>query len=165
MFCQSCGKMIADGSRNCPYCGNLQPTNHSYGWNQPQQQPYQQQPYRQSYQQPYQQPYPPQQQYRPPQQQYPQPAYQPIPQGVSDKSKAAVALFAFFLGTFGIHRFYVGKVGSGLAMLLMTVFGIFTAFIIVGFFLIAASSIWALVDFIMALCGAFTDQYGRYVKY
>jgi len=63
----------------------------------------------------------------------------------SDKSRLAAALLAFFLGGLGIHRFYVGKVGTGILYL-------FTG----GLF-----GIGALVDFIMALCGSFTDKAGN----
>ena len=34
------------------------------------------------------------------------------------KSKLAAALFAFFLGGFGIHKFYLGKTGWGILYLL-----------------------------------------------
>jgi TM2 domain-containing membrane protein YozV len=36
------------------------------------------------------------------------------------RSKILAALLAFFFGTLGLHRFYAGRVGSGLAMLLLT---------------------------------------------
>ena len=39
-------------------------------------------------------------------------------QPVSEKSRLAAALLAFFLGGLGIHRFYVGKVGTGIAIIL-----------------------------------------------
>ena len=35
------------------------------------------------------------------------------------KSKIAAALFAFFLGGFGAHKFYLGKPGMGLLYLLL----------------------------------------------
>ena len=51
-----------------------------------------------------------------------------------------------FLGIFGIHRFYVGKIGTGIAIILT--FG--------GFF-----GIWPLVDLIMILVGSFRDKENR----
>lgn len=66
---------------------------------------------------------------------------------VSPKNRLAALLLCFFLGYLGIHRFYVGKVGTGLIWL-------FTA----GFF-----GIGALVDFIMIAIGSFTDQAGLFV--
>ena len=65
----------------------------------------------------------------------------------SPKSRLVAFLLCFFLGELGIHRFYVGKVGTGLLWL-------FTA----GFL-----GIGTLVDFIMILCGAFKDKEGREV--
>ena len=64
------------------------------------------------------------------------------------KSKTTAALLCFFLGNLGVHRFYVGKVGTGVAMIFT--FG--------GFF------IWTLIDFIMILVGSFTDAKGKKLK-
>lgn len=66
----------------------------------------------------------------------------------SPKSRLAAALLAFFLGTLGIHRFYVGKIGTGVAIILT----------IGGFF-----GIWPLIDFIMILVGSFKDKEERYL--
>lgn len=68
--------------------------------------------------------------------------------GVSDKSRTAAALLCFFLGGLGIHRFYVGKVGTGILWLL-------TAGLL---------GIGALVDFIIILCGSFKDKYGNVIE-
>lgn len=83
---------------------------------------------------------------------------------VSDKSKIAAALLAFFLGGLGIHRFYLGHTGSGIAMLVINILGYITAGIIVGLFLCAAVGIWAFVDFIRILIGSFKDAQGRALK-
>ncbi len=66
----------------------------------------------------------------------------------SPKSRLAAALLAFFLGALGVHRFYVGKIGTGIAIILT--FG--------GFF-----GIWPLIDLIMILVGSFKDKEERYV--
>lgn len=73
---------------------------------------------------------------------------------ISDKSRLATFLLAFFLGPLGIHRFYVGKIGSGIAMLLLTL-------TIIG---MLATGIWSLVDWIMAVSGLFRDADGRLIK-
>jgi len=66
----------------------------------------------------------------------------------SDKNWIATLLLCIFLGGLGIHRFYVGKVGTGILMLLTGgVFGI----------------LW-IIDIIMIAIGSFTDKGGRFVK-
>lgn len=116
--------------------------------------------YQQGYQQPYQAqgyPQPYQQQY--PAQGYQQP-YQGMPgYGVAPKSKIAAALLAFFLGTLGIHNFYLGYTKKACWQLGLTIFGYITAIVIVGLLFIIAVGIWAFVEFIMILVGG--GQYDR----
>jgi len=73
---------------------------------------------------------------------------------ISEKNRTATFLFAFFFGTLGIHRFYVGKTGSGIAMLLLTLS-------ILG---LVVTAFWALIDWIMVACGSFKDGEGKLIK-
>ncbi len=63
----------------------------------------------------------------------------------SDKKRLVAFVLCFFLGWLGVHRFYVGKVGT--AILQIFTFG--------------GLGIWALVDTIMILVGTFKDKQGR----
>ena len=59
----------------------------------------------------------------------------------SEKRILPAVLLCFFFGIFGAHRFYVGKRGTGLLQL----------------FTLGGLGIWAMIDFIMIIVGAFTD--------
>jgi TM2 domain-containing membrane protein YozV len=66
---------------------------------------------------------------------------------ISPKSRLVAVLLCFFLGALGVHRYYVGKIGTGLLML----------------FTCGGFGIWYLIDLIMIILGNFTDQQGRRV--
>lgn len=67
---------------------------------------------------------------------------------VSHKSYTATLLLAIFFGFAGFHRFYVGKVGTGLLW-----------FLTAGMFVFG----W-LIDVFTVLAGNFTDKQGAWVK-
>ena len=67
---------------------------------------------------------------------------------ISEKGFVPTILLCFFLGFMGVHRFYAGKIGTGILMLLT--FG--------GF------GIWTSIDFILIVCGNFTDKDGLPIK-
>ncbi|HJM63293.1 MAG TPA: TM2 domain-containing protein [Roseibacillus sp.] len=67
---------------------------------------------------------------------------------ISEKKILPAFLLCFFLGMLGIHRFYVGKAGSGIAQILT----------------LGGLGIWVLVDWIMLLCGSFKDKEGKVLK-
>lgn len=67
---------------------------------------------------------------------------------ISEKGFVPTALLCFFLGMFGVHRFYVGKIGTGVLQL-VTLGGL---------------GIWALIDLIMIIVGNFKDKEGRLIK-
>lgn len=63
---------------------------------------------------------------------------------VSRKSRLVAVLLCFFLGVFGAHRFYLGKIGTGVLMI----------------FTIGGLGIWALIDLIVLTLGSFRDSDG-----
>lgn len=67
---------------------------------------------------------------------------------VTQKRILPAAILCFFLGWLGVHRFYVGKIGTGILQLLT--FG--------GF------GIWAFIDFIMIVVGSFRDSEGNRIE-
>lgn len=81
------------------------------------------------------------------------PTYARSMQPTSPKSKAAAIVLALFLGPLGIHRFYLGHNGTGVAMLLITLLTCGIGGI--------ATSIWALIDVIMIATDSLKDVSGQ----
>ena len=57
----------------------------------------------------------------------------------------ALFLLTFFVGVLGIHRFYVGKIGTGVLMLIT----------------LGGLGVWFLVDLILVVTGQFTNKDGQ----
>lgn len=68
-----------------------------------------------------------------------------IPGVYSDKSWVVASLLSFFLGVFGVDRFYLGYSGQGLGKLLTA----------------GGFGIWALIDFILIVAKKVPDSHGR----
>lgn len=66
----------------------------------------------------------------------------------SDKEWIVTLLLSLFLGTLGVHRFYVGKIGTGILQLIT----------------LGGCGIWTLIDLIMIITGNFTDKDGYVIK-
>jgi TM2 domain-containing membrane protein YozV len=63
---------------------------------------------------------------------------------MTDKRILPAAILCFFFGIFGAHRFYVGKTGTAIFMILT----------------LGGLGIWAVIDFILIVVGAFKDDEG-----
>jgi TM2 domain-containing membrane protein YozV len=61
---------------------------------------------------------------------------------ISTRSRLITLLLCFFLGYLGIHRFYTGKIGTGVLML----------------FTVGGFGIWWVIDMIVIACGSFRDK-------
>ncbi len=83
---------------------------------------------------------------------------------MSSKSRLATSLFAWFLGQFGAHRFYVGKTGTAVVMLVLGILGWATVWILVGYVFLIPVWIWSLIDFIFAVSGNMKDSQGKLIK-
>jgi len=67
---------------------------------------------------------------------------------VSNRGFVPTLILCILLGWLGVHRFYAGKIGTGILMLLT----------------LGAFGIWTLVDLIMIATGVFKDGDGRPIK-
>lgn len=83
---------------------------------------------------------------------------------LSDKSKVVAALLCFFLGWLGMHRIYLGRVGSGIVIIVLNIAGVITSAIVIGFGFFIITGIWVFIDFFRILFGGLKDSQGRSLK-
>ncbi len=71
----------------------------------------------------------------------------PMDETISDKSRGVVLGLAACLGVLGVHRFYVGKIGTGVLMFLTG----------------GGAAIWWIIDLVRISTGEFRDADGHRV--
>jgi TM2 domain-containing membrane protein YozV len=86
-------------------------------------------------------------------------AYSPPPPAAyassgGDRNKLVAALLAFFLGPIGVHRFYLGRIGTGITMLILSC-------TFVGLILTVP---WAIIDMIRYLVMSDREFAARYAR-
>lgn len=69
-------------------------------------------------------------------------------QNTSEKDWLVTAILCFFLGCMGAHRFYVGKIGTAILMILTC----------------GCLGIWSFIDFIFIIAERFTDDNGKVIR-
>lgn len=74
---------------------------------------------------------------------------------ISPKRKWAAALLAIFLGTMGIHRFYLGRNAFGAVMLVVFVLGVLIPIVGWAFLIVEVIIVW--IDFFRILCDSLKD--------
>jgi TM2 domain-containing membrane protein YozV len=118
-FCQNCGTQLDDSQAFCTNCGAPQ-----NGTPQPQQSTQQFQQSAQQFQ-------------------------QGAPINPQAKSKIAAGLLGIFLGAWGVHNFYLGNTGRGIAQIIVTI-------VTCGI-----GALWGFIEGIMILTGSInTDANG-----
>lgn len=66
----------------------------------------------------------------------------------SEKSYGIAIILCGIFGVLGIHHFYLGKIGTGILMLIT----------------LGGFGIWTIIDFVRLIIGSMGDKYGRPLK-
>ncbi|MBM7599838.1 TM2 domain-containing membrane protein YozV [Virgibacillus halotolerans] len=65
---------------------------------------------------------------------------------VTERNVLLAYILWFFLGNLGVHRFYTGRVGTGIVQILLSVVGWATVWLFIGWFFLAVLWLWLIVD-------------------
>ena len=87
--------------------------------------------------------------------------------GISPKSRLAATLLCAIpalFGICGIHRLYIGKIGTGVTMIILSVVAWITVWFIVGIPIFVAVGIWTIVDFAFIVAGRTKDSQGLSIE-
>ena len=90
-----------------------------------------------------------------------------------EKSRLIALLLAFLFGQIGVHRMYVGKIGTGLLMAFLVIMGLIILLLfglaglveisLIGLGFIFIWTIWIIIDVFMIALGKFKDKKGNYI--
>lgn len=83
--------------------------------------------------------------------------------GGSEKNKIVAALLAFFLGGFGVHKFYLGYNTAGFIMLGAWVVSFMLTFLIIGIIPLMILGVIAFVEAIIYLITPDEEFHNKYV--
>lgn len=82
--------------------------------------------------------------------------------GTGAKSRIAAGLLGIFLGSLGIHNFYLGNTRTAVIQLVCTIVGMLLSCAGIGVLVVMGIYIWGLVEGIFILCGRIdTDGQGN----
>lgn len=82
----------------------------------------------------------------------------------SDRSKVVAGLLQIFFGSLGIGRFYMGSTAIAVTQLVLTLIGYVTMIILIGFLIVPAVALWALIDGFVILAGRPRDGRGLLLR-
>ncbi len=84
---------------------------------------------------------------------------------ISSRSRLITVLLALFLGIFGVHRFYIGKIRTAIVMLILSILYLVTVrFWGIMAISLAVVGLWAFINFILAVFGIMKDREGKVIK-
>ena len=85
-------------------------------------------------------------------------AYPPGYAATAQKSMIVAIILAIFLGSLGVHNFYLGFTQKGIVQLVLTVVGWATSWLLIGLVAVFAVFVWVIVDIIQI-----ATRQGQYV--